>query len=153
MKFENIRTAKINDLDTIAEFNYKMALETENKILDMTVLRKGVESILLDPGKGTYFVYEHDNEIKGQLMITREWSDWRNGYFWWIQSVYVNKNHRGNNIFKCLYNYVRKLSEDDADSAGLRLYVEKENIKAQSVYTKMGMEKTDYLIYESDYSK
>jgi len=143
-----IRTAGFDDAKIIADFNYSMAIETENKELDKSVLEQGVLNLLSDKSKGLYYVCEIDSTVIGQLMITKEWSDWRNGYFWWIQSVYVKPEFRSKNIFKSLYKHVEQLCREDTDAIGLRLYVEKENEKARKVYEKMGMKKTNYLLYE-----
>ncbi len=143
-----IRKATINDLNTIVDFNAFMAKETENIELDRTRLQIGVKSILQDSTKGIYYVYELDNQVVGQIMITYEWSDWRNGFFWWIQSVYVDKLHRRKGIFQSLYNHIKTLAENDPTVCGIRLYVEKENYIAQTTYKKLGLNESCYLLYE-----
>lgn len=143
-----IRIARLPDVETIVNYNYKMAQETENHELDKNVLRKGVTEAILDDAKACYYLYEKDNEICGQLMITKEWSDWREGYFWWIQSVYVKKEYRRKGIFRRLYQYVKKQAEARDDVCGLRLYVDKNNQIAQSTYKSLGLDETSYLMYE-----
>ncbi|MBI1221157.1 MAG: GNAT family N-acetyltransferase [Bacteroidetes bacterium] len=147
MEVYPIRKARFEDARSIAKFNQNMALETENKILADEVIMPGVEAVLKDESKGFYYVAETDEKVIGQLMITFEWSDWRNNTIWWIQSVYVDEPFRGKGIYKALYEKVKS----DARNAGIqtiRLYVEKENHLAQSVYQKLGMEETVYDMYE-----
>lgn len=143
-----IREANINDVEKIIENNYNLAFQTENKKLNLESLRKGVENLIKDESKGKYFVYILDGEIRGQLMITKEWSDWRNGDIWWIQSVYVEKEYRKKGIFKELYEFVENIVKRDENICGLRLYVEKDNEVAKEVYNKMGMKDAGYMIYE-----
>ena len=104
-----IRTAKTADAEIIAHFNTLLAQETEARLLEPERLRRGVECVLADPARGTYWVAEIDAQIVGQLLITSEWSDWRNGFFWWIQSVYVAQCWRGQGVFQSLYSHVRRL--------------------------------------------
>jgi len=146
-----IRPASESDAAAIAEFNSLMAKETEGKSLPAERITKGVEAILNDSSKGVYFVAEEDAQVVGQLMITYEWSDWRNGNFWWIQSVYVRLDYRGKGVFKLLYDHVMKLAKGRKDVCGIRLYVEKHNELARKTYEKMGMKKTDYELYEIDF--
>ncbi len=146
-----IRPASESDAAVIAEFNSLIAKETEDKSLPPERVTKGVEAILDDPSKGLYFVAEEDAQVVGQLMITYEWSDWRNGNFWWIQSVYVMEDYRGKGVFKSLYNHVMKLAKVRKDVCGMRLYVEKHNERARQTYEKLGMKKTDYELYEIDF--
>lgn len=143
-----IRIGNIEDLETIAQFNYLMALETENLRLNKEILLQGVKEILSDPEKGIYFVYEKEGCVIGQLMITKEWSDWRGGYFAWIQSVYVSEAYRKQNVFKELFGYVKAMVDNSSEYCGIRLYVNKNNKRAQSVYKKLGMDESDYLMYE-----
>lgn len=143
-----IRKATINDLDTIVKFNYNLAKETEDKELDLEILTAGVKSILIDSTKGQYYVYEIDNKVVGQIMHTYEWSDWRNGMFLWVQSVYVDAEYRRNGIFKKLYNYLRSRCDNDAGIVGIRLYVEKENTNAKATYKSLGMYECNYHMYE-----
>lgn len=146
-----IRQAKTDDGPLVAQFNALLALETENRSLDQVILRRGVESVLSDPSKGTYFVADLDGTVVGQLMITYEWSDWRNGTFWWIQSVYVRNEFRGTGVFKALYRHVESLARTTKQVCGLRLYVERDNRKAIKTYEKLGMQKTAYDLYEVDF--
>ena len=144
----NIRIAEKKDAAALVEFNQAMALETEGKKLSSDILQKGVESVFDDEKKGFYVVAEDDGEIVGGLMITFEWSDWRNAWFWWIQSVYILPDFRGKSIYRLLYEYVKAEAEKSKNVCGFRLYVEKENKNAQKVYEKLGMESSHYLMYE-----
>ena len=145
-----IRKALNKDIDVIARYNYNLAYETENKILDMNILTKGVEAIIKDENKGIYHVCEINGEVVGQIMYTFEWSDWRNGTFLWIQSVYVNKEFRGMGVFKALYKFIRDIADNDNNICGIRLYVEKENTIAKKTYKNIGMKECNYYIYEYD---
>lgn len=127
-----------------------MALETEGKQLDARTLRGGVEAVFDDSKKGFYVVAEADGVIVGGLMVTYEWSDWRNGWFWWIQSVYITPGYRGKGIYRMLYDFVKKKAARENDVCGFRLYVEKENESARKVYEKLGMEASHYLMYEEN---
>ncbi len=144
----NIRTAKFEDADSLVEFNQAMALETEGKRLDSQILRNGVEAVLSDKPKGFYTVAESEGKIVGGLLVTFEWSDWRNSWFWWIQSVYILPEFRGGKIYRLLYEFVKQNAKEKGDVCGFRLYVEKENANAQKVYEKCGMEASHYLMYE-----
>lgn len=144
----SIRTAKVQDINSLVEFNQAMALETEGKRLDTNILQSGVESVFHDERKGFYVVAESEGKIVGGLMITFEWSDWRNGWFWWIQSVYILPDFRGRKIYRRLYEFVKNQAVNKGDVCGFRLYVEKENTLAQRVYENLGMEKSYYLMYE-----
>lgn len=146
----NIRKALNKDIDVIARYNYNLAYETENKILNMNILTKGVEAIIKDENKGIYHVCEINGEVVGQIMYTFEWSDWRNGTFLWIQSVYVNKEFRGMGVFKALYKFIRDIAGNDNNICGIRLYVEKENTIAKKTYKNIGMKECNYYIYEYD---
>ena len=146
----NIRKALNKDIDVIARYNYNWAYETENKILDMNILTRGVEAIIKDENKGIYHVCEINGEVVGQIMYTFEWSDWRNGTFLWIQSVYVNKEFRGMGVFKALYKFIRDIADNDNNICGIRLYVEKENTIAKKTYKNIGMKECNYYIYEYD---
>lgn len=144
----NIRIAENSDSAALIEFNQAMALETEGKMLDPNVLRPGVEAVFADAAKGFYVVAEDAGEIVGGLMITYEWSDWRNAWFWWIQSVYIIPRARGRGIYSQLYDFVKRRAAEKGGVCGFRLYVEKENHHAQRVYEKVGMESSYYLMYE-----
>ena len=146
----NIRKALNKDIDVIARYNYNLAYETENKILNMNILTKGVEAIIKDENKGIYHVCEINGEVVGQIMYTFEWSDWRNGTFLWIQSVYVNKEFRGMGVFKALYKFIRDIADNDNNICGIRLYGEKENTIAKKTYKNIGMKECNYYIYEYD---
>ncbi len=142
------RRGELHDADTIAAFNAAMALETEGKELIPEVIGAGVRRLIGMPSLGFYVVAEHAGEVVACLMITNEWSDWRNGLFWWIQSVYVKKEFRRQGVYRRLYEHVRALATSDASVCGFRLYVEKENEVAHATYSSLGMKETDYLIYE-----
>ena len=134
----------------MVEFNQAMALETEGKSLDDAVLSRGVDAVFDDPQKGFYVVTEIDGEIVGGLMVTFEWSDWRNGWFWWIQSVYIRPQMRGRSLYSKMYEFVKNRAADSGNVCGFRLYVEKENEHAQGVYKKLGMIETYYLMFEEE---
>lgn len=144
----NIRLAKREDAPALVEFNQAMALETEGKRLDSEVLKNGVEAVFDDEKKGFYVVAESEGKIVGGLMVTFEWSDWRNNWFWWIQSVYILPDARGRGIYRLLYEFVKEKAENSKNVCGFRLYVERENERAQKVYEKLGMEQSHYLMYE-----
>ena len=143
-----VRQAVGGDAATIVEFNRRLALESEEKALDMSVLRAGVAAGLADRAKGLYFIAEDAGEVVGQLLITKEWSDWRNGWMWWIQSVYVRADARRRGVFRTLYRHVESAARAEADVIGLRLYVEHENTQAQDTYRSLGMVRTGYLLFE-----
>ncbi len=147
----NIRRANVKDAAVVVEFNSLIAGETEHRSLDQKILLRGVRAILGNPGKGLYFVAVVDGVIAGQIMITYEWSDWRNGTFWWIQSVYVRKDFRQRGVFRALYEHVENLAKKNKGVCGLRLYVERHNERAQSTYEKMGMRRTIYEMFEKDF--
>ena len=145
------RKGAISDIEIIVQFQKNMALETEEKILLESSIRSGVTEVIGDEQKGTYLVAEHEDKIIGSLLITYEWSDWRNGWFWWIQSVYVKKEWRRKGVYSHLYDEVKKLSLNEGNVCGIRLYVEKENKIAQTVYKNLGMYDTKYLLYETEF--
>jgi len=144
----SIRKATPADAATIVEFNRRLALETEDKVLDPEVLAAGVAAALADRHKAVYFVAVEDQYIVGQLSITLEWSDWRNGWLWWFQSVYVLPAARRRGVFKALYQHVHQTARADREVIGLRLYVEKDNHAAQQTYLRLGMEGTPYLLLQ-----
>lgn len=146
-----IRFATIEDLNTLIEFNYKLAAETENKLLNRDVLTNGVLNLLKDKNKGFYLVTEINKKVIAQTMITYEWSDWRNGNFWWIQSVYVLPEFRKHGIFKLLFEYIKNMAINEDNVCGLRLYVDKENEIAINVYKKLNMKQSNYLFYELEF--
>jgi GNAT superfamily N-acetyltransferase len=143
-----LRSATPADAAVIIEYNRRLAEETEGKRLDPQVLAAGVAACLADPDKALYFLAEEDGTILGQMMITREWSDWRNGWMWWIQSVYVRAEARRRGVFRMLYRHVAELARSRPDVIGLRLYVEQENHAAQQTYSRLGMDRTGYLVFE-----
>jgi ribosomal protein S18 acetylase RimI-like enzyme len=143
-----IRQATINDAADIAGFNIKMAKETENINLIPEVIGSGVRSMIENPQMGFYLVAEESDLIQASLMVTTEWSDWRNGLFWWIQSVYVLPQFRRTGLYRKLYEKVKSLAENESNVCGFRLYVEHENLVAQKAYRSLGMEKTDYQMFE-----
>lgn len=144
----NIRLAHATDAVALVEFNQAMALETEGKTLAAEVLGPGVEAVFADDEKGFYVVAEDDGKIVGGLMVTYEWSDWRNKWFWWIQSVYIRPEARGRSIYTSMYDLVKKMARQRGDVFGFRLYVEKDNAHAMRVYEKVGMESSYYVMYE-----
>lgn len=143
-----IRRGEPRDTTVLAGFNMAMAEETENLKLLPDVITAGVSAILGDPARGFYLVAESAGEIVGALMVTSEWSDWRNGFFWWIQSVYVRPEYRRLGIYRHLHEHLRELARSQPDVCGLRLYVERENARAQATYMRLGMHETHYLLYE-----
>jgi ribosomal protein S18 acetylase RimI-like enzyme len=143
-----IRTANLSDVPNLVDFNQAMALETEGKMLGSIVLQNGVEAVFQDEKKGFYAVAEIGGAIVGGLMVTFEWSDWRASWFWWIQSVYILPEFRGRRIYRLLYEFVKEKAAAQKDVCGFRLYVEKENAKAQKVYEKLGMQPSHYIMYE-----
>jgi ribosomal protein S18 acetylase RimI-like enzyme len=148
LKQIHIRVAEQSDLKSLVKFNQLMAWETEQKRLDESVLCKGVAALIADDTKGFYLVAEQNGEVVGSLMVTTEWSDWRNGVFWWVQSVYISPDFRRQGIYAQLYAQVKVLAEQQQDVCGFRLYVEKENNLAQKTYESLGMQQTHYLMYE-----
>lgn len=148
-----IRPARPADAAIIARFNRAMALETEARKLSPPRVLHGVKALLADPAKGAYFVAEADGEVIGQTLITYEWSDWRNGNFWWIQSVYVAPAHRGRGVFKALHQHIHQLARRQKDVCGLRLYVDGHNAQAKEVYARLGLARTDYELWEEDFRR
>lgn len=146
----NVRAAEPSDAPIIVEFNQRMAEETEGKRLSTEILTAGVAAVFADKQRGFYVVAENGfKEVVGCLLITFEWSDWRNALFWWIQSVYVHADYRGKGVYRRLYQRVKEMArENETPVCGFRLYVEKENDVAQNVYEKLGMEETVYKMYE-----
>ena len=148
-----IREAGLDDAAVIADYNARLAQESEDKHLDPETVLAGVLALLEQPQKGRYFVAERDGDVVGQLLITYEWSDWRNGLFWWIQSVYVSETHRRAGIFSDLYRHVSGLASNDTNVCGIRLYVEEENTRAQSTYSSLGMNDTGYQVMEVEFKR
>ena len=143
-----IRPGTIDDLDIIVDFNARLAFESEGKQLDLALLRPGVAAMLADAAKGRYFLAELADQVVGQISLTFEWSDWRNGFFWWIQSVYVRPEHRRAGVFKALYRHLEDQAKSGANIIGIRLYVEAENHAAHATYEKLGLSWTDYHVME-----
>jgi ribosomal protein S18 acetylase RimI-like enzyme len=143
-----LRLATRDDAQSLIQFNAAMALETEKKELLPEVIGAGVHSLLGNPASGFYVVADGDGRVVGSLLITKEWSDWRNGDFWWIQSVYVRPEWRRKGVYKRLYRHVQELAANDPRVCGFRLYVERENGRAQATYRKLGMKETRYLVFE-----
>ncbi len=138
-------------LETIIGFNAAMAKETEGKELDINLLRSGVEAVLTREDLGFYLVAEHTGRPVGQLLITDEWSDWRNAFFWWIQSVYVSPEYRRIGVYNALHGYAAMDARRQGNVCGLRLYVDKDNQIAQGVYAGLSMRQARYDMYEIEF--
>ncbi len=147
-----VRDATPADLDTIVDFNDRLAFESEGRRLNLAVIRPGVDAVLRDRAKGRYFVALVDGHLAGQLMLTTEWSDWRNGWFWWIQSVYVAAEFRSRGVYRTLHGHAEEAARAAGNVIGLRLYVEEENHRARATYERLRMKRTGYLLYETDWS-
>ncbi|MCC7491315.1 MAG: GNAT family N-acetyltransferase [Fimbriimonadaceae bacterium] len=144
-----IRPAEPRDLDALVLGNAELARETEDTLLDQAVLRAGIAALLADPAKGWYLVAEVDGQVVGQIMLTFEWSDWRNGCLGWLQSVWVAPDHRRQGVFSALLAGLIERARA-ADIVGLRLYVEEHNTRAQEVYRRHGFAAAGYLVYHRD---
>ena len=153
-----VRAATLADVERIAAFQQAMALETEGKMLDAVTLRQGIAAVFDAPEKGFYLVAVADNAEGGtapvvaSLLITYEWSDWRNATFWWIQSVYVDAGWRRRGVYRAMYDHVLGLARARGDICGIRLYVERTNAIAQRTYDSLGMHKSHYDLYEIDFT-
>ncbi len=143
-----LRPGVPQDAAVLAEFNQRMALETEGIALIPQVILSGVTRLLDDPGLGYYLLAEHDGDVIAALMVTTEWSDWRNGVFWWIQSVYVVPEWRRQGLYRRLYQRVKQMAQEAKNVCGFRLYVERHNHAAQQTYQRCGMLETHYKLYE-----
>jgi ribosomal protein S18 acetylase RimI-like enzyme len=143
-----VRRANPQDADAIVGFNRAMALETENVVLLEETSARGVAGLFANPGLGFYLVAEAAGEVVGSLMITTEWSDWRDGIFWWIQSVFVRPEFRRRGVYRNLYRFVQDMGSADRAVCGFRLYVERDNTTAQQAYKALGMEELDYVMFE-----
>ncbi|WP_163934236.1 GNAT family N-acetyltransferase [Paraferrimonas sp. SM1919] len=143
-----IRKAQLHDAQAIVDFNQAMALETEDLQLDSTIITKGVSTLLAEPQRGFYLVAEVDGVLAGSLMVTFEWSDWRAKDYWWIQSVYIKPEFRRQGIYSKLYQEVKDQATANGGAASFRLYVEKDNQRAQSTYQALGMKPCQYDMYE-----
>jgi ribosomal protein S18 acetylase RimI-like enzyme len=146
-----VRSATAADRELLVAFNRAMAEESEDKGLDPTTLRQGVAHLLEHPADGFYLVAERDGQVAGCLLVTYEWSDWRNGRFWWIQSVYVLPEQRRRGVYRALHARVRALASEDRQACGLRLYVERDNAGAMATYRALGMTETRYRLYEEEF--
>jgi ribosomal protein S18 acetylase RimI-like enzyme len=143
-----IRAATIDDLQTIADFNTCLAEETEDASLVRETVVRGVQALLTDRTRGSYYVACDNDRMIGQIMHTREWSDWRNGDVWWIQSVYVHPDYRRRGVFRALHRHVKALAAVDPGVVGLRLYVEEDNHVAQMTYEGLGMNRARYVVMQ-----
>lgn len=150
-----VRAARLEDVETIASFSAAMALETEGRRLDFDRLRRGTLSLLNSPAYGCFHVAElcgaPSSKLIAQLMITYEWSDWRNGVFWWIQSVYVDPAWRRQGVFRRMHETVLASAKNRPDVCGVRLYVEETNHIAQAAYRRVGLTPSSYAVYEKDF--
>ncbi len=144
----NVRKANQKDAVSIVKMNKALALETESITLDDQVISLGVAHCLKDSAKGSYFLAEYEGAVIGQLMFTFEWSDWRNGWIWWLQSVYVDPDFRGKGAFKSLFHHVEMLALAQLDVVAIRLYVEMHNLPAKEVYQKVGMQHSGYEVFQ-----
>ncbi len=149
-KFD-IREATILDVPIIVDMNVGIARETEDKELDQEIIAKGVEMAVSDSSLARYFVAESSGSIAGQTMVTYEWSDWRAGQIWWLQSVYVLPKYRDKGCFRSLYCFIKHLAEKDPLSRAIRLYVMDDNETGKNVYSKIGMNDSGYVVYEEEW--
>jgi GNAT superfamily N-acetyltransferase len=147
-----VRPALPSDVETLVAGNVAMALEAEHKHLDPSIVDRGVRAVFEDPARGRYYVAEVGGNVVGQAMCTYEWSDWRNGNFWWLQSVYVAPVARRTGVFREIYRHIEALAKAGPGVCGLRLYVERENERAQRTYTRCGMVDAGYIVMEVDMS-
>lgn len=139
----HVRLGELRDAATIAVFNLRMAFETEQRRLNPTNLERGVRAVFEQPSRGTYVVAEIDRLVVGCVMITHEWSDWRNGDVWWLQSVYVDLEFRRRGVFRAMYDFI-EIKAREAGAVALRLYLERHNARARETYASLGFERTDY---------
>lgn len=147
----NVRRAEPRDAIHIVRFQQSMALETEGKRLDQSLISAGVDAVFDDPDKGFYTVAEVGGTVVGSLLITYEWSEWRNATFWWIQSVFVDADHRRRGVYTELHDHIMKQARESEDICGVRLYVERSNHIAQQTYKSLGMGHSHYDLYEIDF--
>ena len=143
----HIRAAHAADADVLRDYNLALALETEALKLDPEVVLAGIHALLADDSKGRYFVAECEGRVIGQVMHTFEWSDWRNGMFWWLQSVYVHPEFRSRGVFTVLFRHVEALARADAGVCGLRLYMEHANHRARGAYVRLGLSPAGYEVF------
>jgi GNAT superfamily N-acetyltransferase len=144
----NYREGRVSDVSTIVDFQIAMARETEELELDRGVCTSGVQAVFEDASRGRYFLAESDGAVIASLMITYEWSDWRNGNVWWIQSVYVVREFRQKRVYAGLYEHVQRMVQANDSLRGIRLYVDRRNVNAQQVYTRLGMNGEHYQVFE-----
>ena len=142
-----ISQGKASDIDAIVRFQADMAMESEGTMLDMDRLTLGVTSAISDEGKGIYLVARAEGKAIGSMMLTREWSDWNNQWYWWIQSVYVMPEYRKKGVYKALYTTLKDMARENGISQ-IRLYADKSNVSAQHVYKRLGMHESHYLMFE-----
>lgn len=143
-----ISNAIPEDAETIAQYNVAMAKETEDTILDPETVLEGTKALFENSQYGFYVVAEVDKKVVGTLLVTYEWSDWRNAVYWWVQSVYVHPDHRRKGVFTALFEHVKTEAEKEGNVCYIRLYVENENLNAQKTYAKLGMKESVYKIFE-----
>ena len=150
-----IRPARLEDLDVLVRFSAAMARETEGRALDHELLRRGTAAVLDSPDRGFYRIAEvpdpHANRVIAQLLVTFEWSDWRNANFWWLQSVYVDPSWRRKGVYRRLHDTVLQEARSRRDVCGVRLYVERENHVAQEAYARVGLLPSVYQVFEEDF--
>ena len=144
-----ITTGKREDIEALAHFQLDMAAESEGTVLDYETVLKGVSAAMDDSAKATYIVAKIGDKPIASMMLTKEWSDWNNRWYWWIQSVYVTPEHRQSGVYKAMYYYVKDMARAQ-NIPQVRLYVDKTNIRAQKVYSSLGMHESHYLMYEED---
>jgi len=140
--------AKPSHASAIVEFQIAMARETEGLELNRSTLEEGVRAVFEDEKRGHYWIAEHKEVVIGSLLLLSEWSDWRNGFVWWIHSVFVKSEYRRQGVYKGLYQTIQEVVKNDPQSHGLRLYVEKENLRAQKVYENLGMDGSHYRMFQ-----
>lgn len=143
-----VRLAEDKDVQTLAQFNVALAWETERKRLELPVVSRGLRTLLKNPHHGFYTVAEMEGDVVGCVMVTYEWSDWRCGLFWWIQSVYVKPECRRQRVFSTLYEFLKQKASKESSVCGFRLYVERANHPAQTTYSQVGMAETSYKVFE-----
>lgn len=144
-----VSRGEVCDIDSIVQFQADMAMESEGCVLNKEKVTKGVTAAMLDDSKGIYWVAKIDERTIGSLMITREWSDWNNEWYWWIQSVYVTPEYRKQGVYKAMYQKVKDAAKENNVSQ-IRLYADKTNLSAQKAYQSLGMHKSHYLMFEED---
>ena len=149
----HVRPARLEDVSLMVRWQVAMALETEDKALDEVVLSRGIQRAFEDPAKGRYYIAEVDGRPAGTLMLTFEWSDWRDGWWWWIQSVFVDEGFRRRGVYRALYAHVLAEAQADPEVRGIRLYVEQDNANARRTYEFLGMQHPGYVMYEKSISR